>query len=668
MDLSEVTEVFLQECDELLEGMEQTLLRLERDIDDSEAIHSIFRAVHTIKGSAGMFGFERVADFTHATESLLDTIRTGGLNLSADLVRLLIESRDHLVRLVRAAPGEGDGESPELAAANADLIARIRALDPAVETSAGTAEATTRAAPLTVGPGQASALWTIGLRFGADVFRQGLDPHSFIRHLRQLGTIRNVRTLVADTPAFSRLDPERCYLGFEILHESAASEAELRSVFEFVERDCEIEIRRRSETVEESASAAPARNSQGTIRVESEKLDHLVNLVGELVISMAQLNQLADDSAQPEIVESSYGMLKLVSEIRDGAFGLRMFSIGTLFNRFRRVVRDVGAELEKDVRLDIQGAETRLDKTIIEKISDPLMHLVRNAVDHGIESREERLRAGKKPEGRILLNAYNEAGEIVIEITDDGAGLNRERILRKAIERGLVPAGVEISDAHVFQLIFQPGMSTAEKVTGISGRGVGMDVVQRNIEALRGRIELLSPPGTGTTVRIRLPLTLAIIDGFLVRVSASHFVFPLDLVEECIEFDQREYSEDNRIMATRAGPLPVIRLKNFFRLEQPADGGSAGRRRESLVVVKQAGSRVGLLVDELVGEYQSVIKPLGAIFDGLRALSGATILGNGTIAIVVDVPALLQWCDDEAAPIQPVDLRGIQAEFQGARV
>ncbi|MEQ9366090.1 MAG: chemotaxis protein CheA, partial [Leptospirales bacterium] len=525
MDLSEVTEVFLQECDELLEGMEQTLLRLERDIDDSEAIHSIFRAVHTIKGSAGMFGFERVADFTHATESLLDTIRTGGLNLSADLVRLLIESRDHLVRLVRAAPGEGDGESPELAAANADLIARIRALDPAVETSAGTAEATTRAAPLTVGPGQASALWTIGLRFGADVFRQGLDPHSFIRHLRQLGTIRNVRTLVADTPAFSRLDPERCYLGFEILHESAASEAELRSVFEFVERDCEIEIRRRSETVEESASAAPARNSQGTIRVESEKLDHLVNLVGELVISMAQLNQLADDSAQPEIVESSYGMLKLVSEIRDGAFGLRMFSIGTLFNRFRRVVRDVGAELEKDVRLDIQGAETRLDKTIIEKISDPLMHLVRNAVDHGIESREERLRAGKKPEGRILLNAYNEAGEIVIEITDDGAGLNRERILRKAIERGLVPAGVEISDAHVFQLIFQPGMSTAEKVTGISGRGVGMDVVQRNIEALRGRIELLSPPGTGTTVRIRLPLTLAIIDGFLVRVSASHFVF-----------------------------------------------------------------------------------------------------------------------------------------------
>lgn len=667
MDLSEITGVFLQESDELLEAMEQTLLRLERDSNDPEAVHAVFRAVHTIKGSGSMFGFTRVADFAHVTETLLDTIRTGGLALDADLVQLLMQSRDHLVRLVRAAPDESASEDPELITATADLVKLIQALDPATQSFE-----TFGNAGLSNTPQQTEApasIWTIDLRFGAEVFRQRLDPRDFVRHLRELGSIRDVRTVANRLPAFSELEPESCYLDFRIILESAASETELRSVFQFVEAYCEIAIqenRPAEETV--SRTAAPEQNGARTIRVESIKLDHLVNLVGELVVSMARLNQLADDSERPEIVEASYGMLKLISEIRDGAFGLRMFSIGTLFNRFRRVVRDAAAGLEKSVRLEIEGAETRLDKAMIEKIADPLMHLVRNAVDHGIESPAVRVEAGKNPEGRILLNAYNEAGEIVIEITDDGAGLSRERILSRAIERGLVPAGIEMGDAQAFELIFLPGMSTAEKITGISGRGVGMDVVRKNIEALRGRVELQSPPGAGTTVRIRLPLTLAIIDGFLVRIGASHFVFPLDLVEECMEFDTREYSERNRIMATREGPLPVVELKDFFQLETPDDGTPPRAMRQSLVVVRHAGSRVGLVVDELLGEYQSVIKPLGSFFDGLRALSGATILGNGAIAIVLDVPALLKWCDGEAVPTRPVDLRGVQSGLEGAGV
>ncbi|MCR9142917.1 MAG: chemotaxis protein CheA [bacterium] len=679
MDLSEITEVFVQECDELLEEMERTLLRLEQDINDPEAIHILFRAVHTIKGSAGMFGFDRVATFTHETESLLDTIRTGGMPFTSDLVRLLIESRDHLVRLVRvAADGQTVEDDARLSQSDADLLGQLRTLNAAAvatpaDVSTGVATADTSVAASLADDSSVAretALWTIRLKFGSAVFQRGLDPGSFIRYLNGLGAIQSVRILSDDVPAFEELDPESCRLAFAIQLKSAADEAELRSVFEFVEGDCEIDIRR--QTVEAAPEtpgarqAAPQQNSSRTVRVESERLDHLVTLVGELVISMARMNQLADDSAQTDIVEASYGMLKLVSEIRDGAFGLRMFSIGTLFNRFQRSVRDVAAELKKEVRLEIDGAETRLDKTIIEKISDPLMHLVRNSIDHGIESSSERVRSGKDPAGRILLNAYNEAGEIVIEITDDGAGLNREKILRKAQERGLVRDGVSLSDPEIFQLIFQPGMSTAEQVTSISGRGVGMDVVQRNIEALRGRIELESTAGKGTTVRIRLPLTLAIIDGFLVRVADSHFIFPLDLVQECIEFNQSVYSERTKTMTTDAGPLPVIGLKRFFQLASANSEDQFMRRsRQSLVVVQQAGRRVGLLVDELLGEYQSVIKPLSSIFDGLRALSGATILGNGSIAIVIDVPALLKWCNDEAdAVAPPLDFGAVQAGLE----
>lgn len=668
MDLSEVTDVFVQECDELLEGMEQTLLGLERGVADPDAVHSVFRAVHTIKGSSGMFGFERIEQFSHATESLLENIRTGGLDFTPELVRLLIESRDYLVRLVRVdVAGQADEEQSGLEGVGEDLLTRIQSRDKRIDPSVSGQSDLETETPTGRDPKDGPSLWSIDLRFGPDVFRQGLDPASFIRYLRELGRIQSVRTLSENPPALVELDPERCYLAFEIELESAASETEIRSVFEFVERDCEIVIRRdhgaAEQTAETAETTAPRQNNSGTLRVEAEKLDYLVNLVGELVISMGHLHQLADDSEQPEIVENSYGMLKLVSEIRDAAFGLRMFSIGTLFNRFRRAIRDIAAELQKDVRLVIEGAETRLDKNIVEKISDPLMHLVRNAIDHGIESREERLRAGKNPEGCILLNAYNEAGEIVIEITDDGAGLKRDKILRKAVERGLVYEGEDLSDERVFRLIFQPGMSTAEEVTSLSGRGVGMDVVQRNIEALRGRIELQSAPDRGTTVRIRLPLTLAIIDGFLVRVSTSYFILPLDLVDECVEFSPTDAAQESDMMATRSGALPVIRLKDFFQLEKPSE---AAESRESLVVVKQSGDRTGLLVDELIGEYQTVVKPMGPVFNGLRALSGATILGGGTIAIVIDVPSLLQWYNDEVGrPVQPVDLRGIHKQLEG---
>ncbi|WP_099081526.1 chemotaxis protein CheA, partial [Pseudomonas syringae] len=523
-------------------------------------------------------------------------------------------------------------------------------------------------------------------RFGVDVFRNGMDPLSFLRYLNTLGQMVQVTTLTDSIPTVEAWDPESCHLGFEIDFRSAAGHAAINEVFDFVREDCAVEITPLDETpdhveptgtelvsqpehspvvasgellgdqravprtpatatatatataVERPSSGSEQKNKDGRyVRVNADKLDELINLVGELVIASAGASLLAKSCDNDPLQEASSTVSGLVEQILDGALHLRMIPIGDTFNRFRRVVRDVSQELGKDIDLIINGAETELDKTVVEKIGDPLMHLLRNSMDHGIESAEARRAAGKSAKGHLSLNAYHDSGSIVIEIADDGAGLNRERILDKAQQRGLVAAGASLTDQEIYNLIFEPGFSTAEAVTNLSGRGVGMDVVKRNITLLRGTVDLDSQPGQGTIVRIRLPLTLAIINGFLVGIDQSTYVIPLDMVQECIELDEhnRQLTRDSGYLDLRGEVLPLVYLRDHFNHEGPA------ARRQNVVVVRYAEHKAGLVVDDLLGEFQTVIKPLGKLFGALRGISGSTILGSGAVALILDIPALL---------------------------
>jgi two-component system chemotaxis sensor kinase CheA len=374
------------------------------------------------------------------------------------------------------------------------------------------------------------------------------------------------------------------------------------------------------------------------IRIQADKLDQLINLVGEMVIAGASASLLAQRTHDPALHEATSTLSRLVEEIRDSALQLRMVQIGETFNRFNRVVRDVSREIGKDIGLVIGGAETELDKSVVEKIGDPLMHLVRNSMDHGIEKSEIRLQHGKPAKGTVHLNAYHESGSIVVEVGDDGGGLNRAKIFAKALEKGLVTANQTLSDQEIYGLVFEAGFSTAEAVTNLSGRGVGMDVVRRNIEALRGTVEIDSREGIGTTVKIRLPLTLAIIDGFLLGVGSASYVVPLDMVMECVELNEAERQEtrESNYINLRGTVLPFIRLRDHFREQGKAS------RRENIVVVQYAGQKAGLVVDELMGEFQTVIKPLGRLFGNLKGVSGSTILGSGEVALILEVPALIQ--------------------------
>jgi two-component system chemotaxis sensor kinase CheA len=549
------------------------------------------------------------------------------------------------------------------------------------------------------------------VRFGTNVLRQGMDPLSLLRYLGDLGEIRAMLTLAESMPAAAAMDPESCYLGFEIHLQSRAGKAEIERVFEFCRDDItltilpphskvdeylkligelpedsmrlgemlvrigaltqaeleeglqsqsdgttidagghelppaplgEILVDQQSvqkEVVEAAASKQAVVSEKKAvearmIRVQADKLDQLISLVGELVIAGASANLLAQRSGKSELHEATSVLSRLVEAIRDSALQLRMVQIGETFNRFNRVVRDASRDLGKDLELVITGADTELDKSVVEKIGDPLMHLVRNAVDHGIEPAEIRARRGKEAKGRIGLNAYHDSGSIVIEVTDDGGGLPKEKIRRKAIEKGLIGEETQLSDQEIINLVFEAGFSTADQVTNISGRGVGMDVVRRNIESLRGTVEVSTAEGEGSVFSIRLPLTLAIIDGFLTGVGRATYVVPLDSVVECIELQNLD-SERN-YLNLRGEVLPFVRLRDLFEVELPAP------ERQNVVIVQYAGQKAGLVVDALLGEFQTVIKPLSVIFKHLRGIGGSTILGTGDVALILDVPALIQ--------------------------
>lgn len=705
-EFEQILQTFIQETKELLQSMEESLLRLESEPANPGAVAAVFRAAHTIKGSAGLFGLDQMVSFTHILEDVLDRVRNGETTIDKTLIALLLECSDHIYELLKVTVIEDRALSPKALENERLLRERLQGYQQHVQTPAAVGSV---AAVEREDGGVASDLWHISLRFGRDVLREGMDPLRLLRYLNSLGRIVSITTIADSLPTLADLDPEDFYLGYEIDFASDADKATIAEVFDFVRDDSIIhilpphskiteylqviqslpeadtrlgeilvgsgalttqelaaglalqqtpssanDVELLGEILVEQGSVEPEvlhaalerqsnakeqkRRENHFIRVQADKLDRLINLVGELVIASAGTRLLAQNSQNTALYESALGVTDLVEDIRDGALRLRMVPIGDTFNRFQRVVRDVSHDLGKDIELQISGADTEVDKTVVEKISDPLMHLLRNSMDHGIESPERRVAAGKSPRGRLSLNAYHDSGSIVIEMADDGAGLNRQRIREKAIERRLIAADAALSDDEIDNLIFEPGFSTAEQVTNVSGRGVGMDVVKRNITALRGTIQLNSQPGKGTMVRIRLPLTLAIIDGFLVGVGNSSYVVPLDMVQECVELaeSERKSARQNHILNLRGEALPLIFLRNCFGL----DAGQT--RRENVVVIRCAGFSAGLVVDELQGEFQTVIKPLGKLFSGLRGVSGSTILGDGAVALILDVQSLIQ--------------------------
>lgn len=711
MNMDQALQTYIEESRGLLDEMESILLRLESEPQDEETVNAMFRAAHTIKGSAGLFGLDAIVAFTHVVENVLDEVREGTQAVNGELVELLLKCCDHIGLLITVVAEAGEMLDMEQAAAGEAIAAVLRSLmggaasgvampavqEPRLDASGG-------------GPIEGD-YWHISLGFGPDVLRNGMDPISFIRYLSTIGDIVSLRVDDSELPELNAIDPESCYLSFSIEFKSEADKKTIEDAFEFVREDCRLRIFPppshlaafverlehasgntdmlgqllieagilTSNELEDALAAQENTMAAGGgaklpigevlvkegvvqkevvdvalekqrqirdhkaqeakfIRVSAEKLDELINLVGELVIAGAGASLLAHRSGDVALHESTSVVSGLVEEIRDGALKLRMVEIGETFNRFQRVVRDVSKELGKDIGLEISGAETELDKTVVEKIGDPLMHLVRNAMDHGIESAEARMAAGKPAKGSLRLNAYHDSGSIVIEVADDGGGLKKERILKKAVERGIISPGQTLSDNDIYNLIFEAGFSTADQVTSLSGRGVGMDVVKRNIQALRGTVDIESLEGHGTTVRIRLPLTLAIIDGFLVGVGKSAFVVPLDMVLECIELSDadRKAADTRNYVNLRGEVLPFVRLRDQFEVN------AAAGKRENIVVVQYGGQKAGFVVDELMGEFQTVIKPLGSVFRHLRGISGSTILGTGEVALILDVPALVQ--------------------------
>ncbi|WP_167709217.1 chemotaxis protein CheA [Xanthomonas arboricola] len=657
MDMNQLMQTFLAESRDLLEDMERHLLEAERGESSPDAVNAIFRAAHTIKGSGGLFDLPQLVGFTHVVESVLDLVRDDALTLSSELIALLLVCCDHIHALVETAADPAHADADALAAEADPLLAQLQTYLQA------SACGVTASAIQHSTPEKQSGYWRITLKLFADALRYGNSPLKLIRNLRGLGSVESISTDVSQLPSFEALDPEANYLGFQILLRSDADRAAIEDVFEFVREDCDLEILSvpapmdastvpASEPVVAAApvvgalaavpAATPARAPQDTgarnpdarsIRVDADKLDRMIDLVGELIIAVAGTNANAQRTGDAQLLESASILAGLVEEVRESALQLRMVKIGGTFSRFQRVVHDVARELGKDIALVVAGEDTELDKSVVEKIGDPLTHLVRNAMDHGIEPADVRVARGKPARGTVGLNAYHDSGSIVIQITDDGGGLNRDRILAKALERGLIEPGRQLSDREVFAMIFEPGFSTAEKVTNLSGRGVGMDVVKRNITALRGTVEIDSSAGVGTTISVRLPLTLAIINGFQVGVGKSVFVVPLDVVEECVEFTP-DYASD--YIDLRGSVLPYVRLRELFAL------GGRTPARESIVVIRQGAQRFGLVVDTLLGEWQTVIKPLSKVFAQVKGISGSSILGSGDVALILDVPSLLQ--------------------------
>jgi len=660
---------FIEEAAELIDKLEVSLLELEKSPNDETLIQQVFRVMHTLKGNSAMFGFDLIDSFTHNLETIYDMIRNGQLEVSKDILNITFSSVDHL----KAMLDEQNYDDPDFKTVHNGLMGKINRIinpgNPETETAKTAKE-------------KSESLSTYYILFepNENIFKNGTNPLYLLDELCSLGE-HKVFAHFNRLPGIKEITPNLCYTYWEVLLATDQDVNAIHDVFIFVETDSKLEIQKLAEenlladklfvdevsqlaevqkdvglvTIQRLATKAAARinkekakqftkeriatkdKTAASIRVSSDKLDHLMNLVSELVTTQARLSLFAEQTNVPGLAPIVENVHKLTRQLRDIAFSIVLIPIENLFGRFQRLVRDLSAELHKEVDFIVEGADTELDKTIIENLSDPLMHIIRNSMDHGIEDARVRLANGKPAKGKIHLKAFYSGASVIIQVSDDGAGIDPEIIHAKAISKGLVPSDKKMSKKEILDLIFLPGFSTAKKVTDVSGRGVGMDVVKKKISDIRGEVEVESEVGKGTTITIKLPLTLSIIDGLLVSIDGSPFVIPLSSIDKIYAVDKDSiYNTFNNLVTLDGTQIPFFSLRKEFNL-QPSN-----EELEQVVVVNFEDNRVGLVVDYVIGEYQAVLKPLGKHYKSHDIFSGATILGDGTVALVMDTNKIIK--------------------------
>jgi len=696
IDMSQFHQVFFEECFEGLEAMESGLLTLDMGDIDSEIINTIFRGAHSIKGGSGTFGFTVVAEYTHIMETLLDEMRDGRRKVTQPAVDVLLGSVDCLREMLTAIQNEQDVNNASVAkhktalevVLNGGSVAEESA--PLVEQELVSEEVAVNVAAdileeESVELGEQG--WKIAFCPYLDLLKTGNDPVRLFRELNELGELTTIAN-IQDVPGFYELDPEECNISWDLKVVGDISGDEIREIFNWVEGDCEMEIQplakavksvpvvkkvepepavvtpnnpapkpvevkskvttetKKADSQDLDNEAAKTTAKASSIRVDTDKIDTLINMVGEVVITQSMLGLVGENFSMDKVGQLKRGLAQLERHTRDlqqSVMNIRILPISFVFSRFPRLVHDISSKLDKKIVLKLVGENTEVDKAVVELINDPLVHLIRNSLDHGIEMPVDRVAAGKPETGTIELKAYHRGGHIVIEIIDDGRGLDKDKLLAKAIEKGLVEENNLLTEKQIFELIFMPGFSTAEQLTDISGRGVGMDVVRRNIQSLGGNIEIISELGKGTTIAIHLPLTLAILDGQSVAVGDETYIVPLVSIIESINITERMLNKvagKGETFRLRNEYLPVIRMRRIFNVHS---GNPTKSKEGVLVVVEGQGELCCLLVDELLGQQQVVIKSLEANYRRVEGVSGATILGDGSVALILDVPGLVRF-------------------------
>lgn len=697
IDMSQFHQVFFEECFEGLEAMESGLLTLDMGDIDSEIINTIFRGAHSIKGGSGTFGFTVVAEYTHIMETLLDEMRDGRRQVTQPAVDVLLGSVDCLREMLTAIQNEQNVNNASVAKHKAALEAVLNG--GVAEESAPSVEQ--ESTPEVVAVNDVPDIaeedtvtleeqgWKIAFCPYLDLLKTGNDPVRLFRELNELGELTSIAN-IQDVPGFYELDPEECNISWDLKVVGDISGDEIREIFNWVEGDCEMDIEplakaaksapvvkkvdlepttsaitpnnstpkpveakakiaaeiKKSDAQDSENEAAKTTAKASSIRVDTDKIDTLINMVGEVVITQSMLGLVGENFSMDKVGQLKRGLAQLERHTRDlqqSVMNIRMLPISFVFSRFPRLVHDISSKLDKKIVLKLVGENTEVDKAVVELINDPLVHLIRNSLDHGIEMPADRVAAGKPETGTIELKAYHRGGHIVIEIIDDGRGLDKDKLLAKAIEKGLVEESNLLTEKQIFELIFMPGFSTAEQLTDISGRGVGMDVVRRNIQSLGGNIEIISELGKGTTIAIHLPLTLAILDGQSVAVGDETYIVPLVSIIESINITERMLNKvagKGETFRLRNEYLPVIRMRKIFNVHS---GNPTKSKEGVLVVVEGQGELCCLLVDELLGQQQVVIKSLEANYRRVEGVSGATILGDGSVALILDVPGLVRF-------------------------
>ena len=696
--IKELRATFREEAYELLVELESALLELEKNPDDKEQIGRAFRAMHTIKGSGGACEFHDIVSFTHDLETMFDKVRSGKVAATREIINLILLARDHIKSMLNAYYQGGSADE----AKGKEIIASFKELMSQTVTQEKAVPAPERrTSPRDASPH--SRTYRIRFRPSADVFGRGTDPIKLLNELRELGQCKIVAQ-TEDIPCLEDYDPNTNYTYWDVILTTNRGMNAIQDVFIFVKDTAEVKIeiideddssdvetsykhlgaillergdltpediqkslkpnKRLGEVLIETGIVPNAKvesalieqqhvrdlrerrhgvDASSSIRVATNKLDGLLDLVGELVTVQARLTQTAGDSGMSALISIAEEVERLTGALRESTMNIRMLPIGTTFSKFKRLVRDLSSELGKEIELTTNGAHTELDKTVIERLGDPLVHIIRNCIDHGIERPDARMKAGKPRQGEIHLSAVHSGAHVLIRIQDDGAGLDAEAIRAKAVEKGLLQPDTIMGEQALWEMIVVPGFSTAAKVTGVSGRGVGMDVVKKAIDALHGTLEISSIKGSGTTITLKLPLTLAIIDGFLTKIGDENYIFPLSLVEECVELTHGEALNrgNRRLINVRGSIVPYVRLREQFAMTGEAP------LIEQIVIVRIENKRIGFAVDNVVGGHQTVIKNLGAFYRDVEGISGATILGDGTVALILDVMRLVHIAERE---------------------